>query len=76
MLVVIVALVTLAVPPGPVFLLLVGTPLSKFAMLAVAFRFPAAIVGIFVRTPAMIITVVGIIDTGVSVLGTAGAQRR
>jgi hypothetical protein len=75
-LVVVVIVTTLAVPPAPVFLLLLGAPLTKLAMLSVTLPFPAAVIGIFVRTPAMIIGVVGIIDAGVSVLRTTGAQQR
>ena len=69
--------ITVAVPPIPVFLLLVVVQLAKVAMrFAMGFDRPLVVEDDLVIVPAMIVVVVGIVDAVVVVFGTSGCHQR
>lgn len=74
---VIAVVITVAVPPIPVFLLLVVVQLAKVAMrVAMGFGRPLVVEDDLVIVPAMIVVVVGIVGAVVVVLGTSGSRQR
>ena|SRR5437899_1875960 len=67
----IVVVIRMAVPPIPVFFLLIGAALAKFAMIFMIFRFPLLVINDLAVIPAVIITVVWVINPVVMMLRTA-----
>jgi len=59
------------VPPVPICLLVVRPALTIFAVLALGLCLPTMIGGVFVRVPAMIIVIIGVVDAIIVVLSAA-----
>ena len=66
----------MTVAPGPVFALVARRQLAEFAVGAMGFANPLAVLAHFVRIPDVVIIVVRIINADGGVAGAAGEQHR
>jgi len=72
----IVVVIRMAVPPIPLFFLLIGAALAKIAMIFMIFRLPLLVINDLVVIPAVIIAVVCVVSPVVMMLHTTEIQQR
>lgn len=66
--------VAVAMPPGPVFLLFFGGQFPEVSVfISVVFPCPRVVVGVFIVVPDVVIAVIGVVDPVVMMVGTGRA---